>query len=761
MASFNRLSGRNIHPAALACHMAGAVAAALVVTLFWAAPGRAQPIRITSGEHADFTRVVLQSPQRFDWNLTERDGFLELRIPTSQLSFDRDRLFQRIPRTRLAGVDRVEHGLEFVLLCPCPVRIWEDRAGVVVLDIRDPEPDVSSPPPPRALTDPASPAEPARAAGLSLARSFTASEPPLESPDNALPSSTVTMERMAQELADRIAATMGGPGPEAPPGDPAPPPAANGLPGLPSHVRLRDSSSLRELETDPASPSGRCPESEIFGFAARPDMPPFAPTAAELRARLYGEFDLPDQGQTLALAEHYLGWGFGAEARQLLEGLPESMENAELLVALADILEGRVSNSRHRLSGYAHCPGPVALFAVLAGGSLSPAQAVAERITGIFMSMPEGLRRSLGPDLIHHLADGGAMDQARMALTALAQIAGPDSTEIRELEAALEYARGNVERAIARLDPIARDRVQAMRMRLDIALEEDEALSESLLADAAAIAGIRHGSEAARETLALAIRHHAAAGRVLQGFEMLDSSAIRPAELADDRAQLSELRNLLWHTAAQGTDAAFLNLVLTRNDWRLAEINPSVGSSLRTRLDGLGLGTLAGFVGDTAARNRPETDAEGLVTRSLAAGIDPTPSGPGISFPPFINETESEARIAPEGRVLDEDRPHSPPVPAVPGEAEQGRSSTAATPDGASGIATSTTIPPAEVLIDFRTPTSPTDRAISPEVSWDPIVSTEATSATSPTNAMLRSEGILSASARLRENLRELNLDAP
>ena len=114
----------------------GAAACALVLTA-GAALAQGAPIRVTGGEHADFTRIVLQSSAPIDWRIEPdgREPFVQIGPRASVI--DLSRAFDRIPRSRLTRIDPQEGGIRLRLACDCPVRAFDERPGVVVLDILD------------------------------------------------------------------------------------------------------------------------------------------------------------------------------------------------------------------------------------------------------------------------------------------------------------------------------------------------------------------------------------------------------------------------------------------------------------------------------------------------------------------------------------------------------------------------------------------------------------------------------------------------
>ena len=81
--------------------------------------------RILSGEHGDFSRLVLRIDPGTEWSLETTEGHATLRIPGKALDFGTRGIFDLIPRSRIADVTtRVDDGgttVELALACDCRV----------------------------------------------------------------------------------------------------------------------------------------------------------------------------------------------------------------------------------------------------------------------------------------------------------------------------------------------------------------------------------------------------------------------------------------------------------------------------------------------------------------------------------------------------------------------------------------------------------------------------------------------------------------
>lgn len=82
--------------------MRGAALAWLIALLVLAAPARAETFRLRSGEHADFSRLVMDGlPAGAGWTLGRAGAGYELRLALQGAGFDTGQVYRLIPKTRL------------------------------------------------------------------------------------------------------------------------------------------------------------------------------------------------------------------------------------------------------------------------------------------------------------------------------------------------------------------------------------------------------------------------------------------------------------------------------------------------------------------------------------------------------------------------------------------------------------------------------------------------------------------------------------
>lgn len=631
--------------------------AAGLLVLALSTPVAAQTVSVVGGEHLGFTRIVLQSAQPFDWTLREDGRALRITVPNRSLRADPARIFALVPRLRLADV-RLE-GPDLVLdrACDCPATAFVDRPGVLVIDLGDA--------PGLAPTPVAAPSDPARAAGAALAQRLTAAAPPPAPGPDVVVIPDATVAGLVAELARAVTGGMVAPDPglglamgaraspvlpAAPPGDPA---------ALPPNLRLHSPAALTPAE-DPAPPPD-CPAPDTFAFLDGVDPAPFGQGLAQARAAVYGEFDRPNPDGAAGLARFYLTWGLGAEARQTLAALDPAGTHATLGAA-ADAVDGVASNRARDLAQAGHCPGPVAIFAALAGAPNPILDAQAGALAVGFLRLPAGLRISIGPDLAERLIGAGALEGARIVIDALDR-AAEGSPDLPRLHALMDRARGDLARAGAHLDAPAAPDLATLRLRMQVASESGTTLAAPDLDLAVALAEGAPGTALTQDVITLVIEHHAGAGRMSAALAALDRLA---AHAPTDRT-VEGLREDLWRQAAQALDDhALLDLVLARTDWRELAPDGAAGAALAARLAPLGLAWLP--AAGTAAPT-PLSGAAAVVPSADVQGTSPGLDAPLSPAPTDINRAAAPIPSGQTGRDGPPDQPPrevAAPPPSIP-----------------------------------------------------------------------------------------------
>lgn len=106
----------------------------------------AEKIKVISGEHADFSRIVVQFGSQTDWIFGRVEGGYELRSSLTDSNFDLSEVFKFIPKTRVEMIDSNSPGSLFLKVsCKCSADAFELRKGRIVMDIKSSAPLAESP----------------------------------------------------------------------------------------------------------------------------------------------------------------------------------------------------------------------------------------------------------------------------------------------------------------------------------------------------------------------------------------------------------------------------------------------------------------------------------------------------------------------------------------------------------------------------------------------------------------------------------------
>ena len=118
---------------------------ALILMLFvgLAQPLAAQQVRVLSGEHEGFSRLVFLLPKDTGWSLRETPEARVLEVQNPNLRFRLNSVFTYIPKSRITQVEQIP-GSANVRISTAPtttVSTFELQSGAVVVDVLDGQDD--------------------------------------------------------------------------------------------------------------------------------------------------------------------------------------------------------------------------------------------------------------------------------------------------------------------------------------------------------------------------------------------------------------------------------------------------------------------------------------------------------------------------------------------------------------------------------------------------------------------------------------------
>lgn len=432
----------------------------LLILLPLAGPVSAEPVRVYSGEHGDFTRLVVELPPDTDWTVGRTPTGYSLAVNgPAPPDYDLTAVWQRIARTRITALDAdaATGTLRLTLGCDCHLFPFEYQPGVVVLDIKPgPAPQGSAfeaafvDPPPSLPPSPGGD----RAAGydwLSIPSGTSGRRPVTTLP---LPTGEVSLEPVRDALLEQIA--RGAADGVVDMGLPLPDQAAltDQLAPLPwSSIRIGEQPGVLVSDPDVFAegmlPASTCATDEDLDLASWGEDGSPTDLLSAARSGLYGEFDAPDPEAVLRSVRLHLYLGFGAEAAQQAGLLDLESEDRSLAYyrSMARLVDGE-SDPDTPFANMLDCDGPAALWAALARDRLPAGPGVnRDAILRAFLALPPHLRSHLGSPLAEKFLARDDADAVRVIRDAIERTPNADPGAVALLDAESDLRLGDPESA--------------------------------------------------------------------------------------------------------------------------------------------------------------------------------------------------------------------------------------------------------------------------------------------------------------------------
>lgn len=518
----------------------------------------AAPAAVTSGEHAGFTRIVMDFGEPVDWKVGRTADGYEFRLAKDSSGYDLSTVFDLIGKGRLAAIwaDPETDALRIGVACACHAIPFEFRPGIVVIDLKDGAPPEGSSfeqtldgtltsiltarATPRPRSRPQTESVPSydwaadaliahRASGTAQIPDAAATDAPAGIALNRIdPDTEVLRETLLRQLSRGAAqgvVDLVMPQNKATVADGADFPGAQ--------IRIGELAGLttetgRAVHGDLASDGRACVDAEVLDLSAWGTDLPVSAQMADATAGLVGEFDRPDSAILKRSVQFDLFLGFGAEARQLLLAFPTDQEDAPVWKSLAYLLDDE-PDPTPVFAGLAACDTPAALWAVLTdpaptkGAPLNTAA-----ILRAFSALPVHLRRHLGLRLADRFLALDDIETARAVRDAILRAPGDPGPDAALLQVSMDLKSGDPQAAETRLQEILADPEQRAGEAL-IALVEARA-AQLLPVDANVVAALeamiaeQSGQAAEQRYLRALALARAASGNFDAAFASLDPS---------------------------------------------------------------------------------------------------------------------------------------------------------------------------------------------------------------------------------------------
>ncbi len=474
-------------------------------------PSTASEIKAYSGEHEDFTRIVLVFEEASSWSKAETPSGLELQFDTQNASMDLTKIFEKIPKTRVQDVkfDTNSQTLKINTDKDREIEVFSAGRNTIAIDVRNlAEPHTrasklsrSNLPDAFPLGSPASRWAVTRTPGSKLSTVVapfptTFAQAPNEqkalATRNILSLEAALLEQLGRAASQGMATVGSG------------------------HSKSQDSNVSRVFQgTLDAKANGQHVSARTafdFGSEAQGtaelkkvvcfgqdfwdvsswllDKDP-ATAIAMARRTMTSEFDVPSDDSVRRMVQTFLALGFGAEARATIQESDGIIRNEQLFLELSDIVDGHYPNNPNTLEGGESCDDPTSLWAFISvpenkRGSKPNYQA----IHASFLRLPLPLRAHIGATLVEKLSLSGNASLATTIRSAISRysVSSPPKLLMVDAEAAMQ--RGALEQAMEHLGSAATARGEGSpraMLKLLNGNRERGTLSENDILDAAAV----------------------------------------------------------------------------------------------------------------------------------------------------------------------------------------------------------------------------------------------------------------------------------
>lgn len=592
-----------------------------IFMVFWmnVSPSFAQTIVVRSGEHENFSRLVLTLPRKVGWTIVESNRSFSLKVDTPSVLFDFSKVFERIPRKRITEISQegVGSDLVFSLACDCSVTSFTDNANLVVIDIKDwedqaeqrqptngstinqttyrfPRPAMQQMPistkstilptiigqvienNPAVAMKPATPRQTKRSySNINVSEERLLAQIERASDQGLLdltesPIPTGQKEQRKPELKILV---------EAP---------EESLPlslsvttvidrDLAAGVALLDRSSSESFCTDP----------KFVAVASWGRGGNYSDEVSQLRSQLYGEFDKLQLETAVDLARLYLFFGFGAEARQVIELSRKSNTEIQVLLALAEVLDSGETVIENPFAGQQACKGDVALWSLLSEHSVAT-NVNNDAVLQSFSRFPPHLRERLGPGLSRMYVEAGDAQMANSILRTTRRSGGEivsgfdfaeasvaelnEDTEMEEIKLMNSVGEGN------EYSP------KALTELIENMYQSRKALAPDLPDLVTAYATEYRGTDLEGELIRTQVVALALVGRFKEAFAAQEELQKLDSEIENHTA----LTSLLTLMSERADDVTFLRYAIDSKTGGSEYVSAQLGEQMAGKLLGLG-----------------------------------------------------------------------------------------------------------------------------------------------------------------------------
>ncbi|WP_407493746.1 hypothetical protein [Pseudooceanicola sp. MF1-13] len=574
--------------------------------------GWSQTVSIRSGEHDGFTRLVVYLPNGVEADVTRTAAGSE--VTTSRpVSFDISGIYDRIGRDRFQNVSIGQGGkvLSLSYECDCQLRKEVLVGNVLVLDLVGgeqpptvvPEPQVAAPVLPVVPETPKPSLEDARR--LTEAVTMSMPKPGPESGTNRL----ARLAELERAMIDQVARTAtqglldiaeGGVETSTPekPIEPTQEKSASDTEPqsdqkISGGARVHTSLLSEDETTAPVTSDGvACIPG--FDFTSWTEAGDFNAELGARRAKVFGEFDKVDDKSALDLAKFYLAFGFGAEALRAMDLMINPEPDVRVLSSLARIVDLGHDPRPSPLAGMTDCDSDIALWSVLASKPLLHETTVAKSaVLRALNALPDGLRKSLGPELAERFLSAGDTETSQAVMRILERSDPAQSRDEKMISGLIDLTKDEPEKGRDQLTDVVETASERSPAALIALIDDTLSRVDPIDPEIAELAGayiVEYRTTPLANDLAKAeLRARAAAGQFEAAFSLLEDR-LDQGLVTEPAVLRSEIAS---YVLKVGSDEQILRHGLNLAQNHAEDLSPQVSVDLAEALRDLGFPDVA------------------------------------------------------------------------------------------------------------------------------------------------------------------------
>ncbi len=577
----------------------------LLLMLLVPIPAFADVVSVRSGEHENFSRLVLSISDGAVWSVDQTDKGYRLLLDGQTDGFDISEVFERIPRTRLQRLVQVKQDtLELQLSCACSIETFLWRSDRLVLDILDAEEAEIAKEPAFVPVSPSVVMPQSEntvlpdirefAGGLSLTKYRAMPQVnDLDTTEQVNVFEATLLEGIARAASQGflVPNLQNLPGESMvnaesldPHSEPVPLEQTENytvfpLPGLDVSTALDE--NLAGLGSALLGSMGqRCLPAELFQIENWGDGNGLYEQVAALSDVLAGEFgEEPVEAET-DLARLYLHFGFGAEALVALSITQSASQSRQVLIELANLFDER-DTDYPLLSSQRHCETAGAFWAFVAMPQMLETNTQANDIMKSFLQLPQPLRGHIAPRLSEAFLTVEMPDRADQVLRSIKGHDAEQDPDVQVARAFVAEQNNDLQRALELLRTQANDSVRlspraAIRL-VTLKLEDGEVPTESDLILLQALAVEFEEQSVSHELTATEALGWAARGEFVRALGTINDRSDESGNQVSDAIYLQ--------LTEKGPSGVFLNLAMNERPDFLSD---KTENAMASRLISLG-----------------------------------------------------------------------------------------------------------------------------------------------------------------------------